>query len=392
MLKVSVIVPIYNSEKFLENCLDSLINQTLDDYEVICVDDGSTDSSCAILNKYFNSSRKVRLLKNGKNMGLSYARNYGLAEATGEYVLFIDSDDWIIRNDSLSILYNTAKSNELELLRYRITSDSHAYINNESGNGKKFLQHLIENNAYKWESVRNFVKREFLLKNAINFDERMVGCEDILFSTLCLYYANRCNEISDAFYYYNRHEGSITQGRVISSNIRGNLLVIDRLYRLFSTESNMIFRYSLLNLISQVSQICEYSLWRLDESLDTSDWEDYTVALYNTICKGKLIDNHIIFKTWNKILVAKKIYIYGAGRASNELWEGIQGRICVAGIIVTHRDEKQETWNGITVYDVNDVQIDRTGLVLISISGIAKFDVCATLKENLFNNYLIIGK
>lgn len=92
-MKVSIIIPIYNVEKYLERCLNSLIEQTYHDFELICVDDGSTDSSSLILEKYTNDPR-VRIITQ-KNQGLSSARNTGLRYATGDFITFIDSDDWV---------------------------------------------------------------------------------------------------------------------------------------------------------------------------------------------------------------------------------------------------------------------------------------------------------
>ena len=105
-IKVSVIVPVYNCEKYLKKCLDSLVNQTLKDIEIICVNDGSTDNSGRILEEYTDSRIKIITKENG---GLSSARNAGIAVAKGEYLGFVDSDDWVDL-DFYEKLYNTAKN------------------------------------------------------------------------------------------------------------------------------------------------------------------------------------------------------------------------------------------------------------------------------------------
>lgn len=92
--KVSIIVPIYNVEPYLRQCLDSLVNQTYKNIEIICVDDGSTDASSEILTEYALKSSKVRVIRQ-ENSGLSAARNVGFSFATGKYVMYVDSDDWI---------------------------------------------------------------------------------------------------------------------------------------------------------------------------------------------------------------------------------------------------------------------------------------------------------
>ena len=94
MPKISVIVPVYNVEKYLKECLDSIINQTFKDIEIICVNNGSTDSSCEILNEYAKNDNRIKII-NSENIGVGNARNLGLQAVTGEYISFVDSDDFL---------------------------------------------------------------------------------------------------------------------------------------------------------------------------------------------------------------------------------------------------------------------------------------------------------
>ena len=117
--KVSVIVPVYNVEKYLKQCLDSLINQSLEDIEIICVNDCSPDNSMKILQEYADKDERIKIFSTEKNMGLSAARNLGLSHASGEYIDFIDSDDWLDL-DTFKETYDFAKSNDLDLLMYQL--------------------------------------------------------------------------------------------------------------------------------------------------------------------------------------------------------------------------------------------------------------------------------
>lgn len=110
MPKISVIVPVYNVEKYLENCLNSIINQTFSDIEIICVNDGATDNSEAILKKYQQQDNRIKIV-NKKNGGLSSARNAGLKVATGDFISFIDSDDWIDKTMLEKMYENITKLN-----------------------------------------------------------------------------------------------------------------------------------------------------------------------------------------------------------------------------------------------------------------------------------------
>ena len=137
MAKVSIIVPVYNVEKYIEKCLKSLVNQTLKDIEIIIVNDGTKDNSQRIVDKY---TKKYDFVKSyiKENGGLSSARNYGLKYANGEYIAFVDSDDYVDK-DMYEIMYNKAKSNDFDVvvcnLKYiydssasLVSSTYHVYI------------------------------------------------------------------------------------------------------------------------------------------------------------------------------------------------------------------------------------------------------------------------
>lgn len=118
--KISVVIPVYNVENYLRQCLDSVINQTLDDIEIICVNDGSTDSSPDILEEYSRKDSRIRIISQ-ENMGLSGARNTGMKYIKGEYVYFLDSDDYI-ELDALNQMYNISKNNSLDMLMFKTCS------------------------------------------------------------------------------------------------------------------------------------------------------------------------------------------------------------------------------------------------------------------------------
>ena len=130
MTKVSIIVPVYNVEKYLKRCLESLVNQTLKDIEIICVNDGSTDGSLAILNEYVRNDDRIVVI-NQENSGQSVARNRGIDVAKGEYIGFVDSDDWVCE-DYFERLHNSAIQNNAEIAVGGI-------IRLHKFNGRKFL-------------------------------------------------------------------------------------------------------------------------------------------------------------------------------------------------------------------------------------------------------------
>ncbi len=111
---VSVIVPIYKTEKYLTQCLESLVSQSYEMIEIICVDDCSPDDSLAIVNEFIERDKRVKIVRQDSNMGLAEARNSGLAAAKGDYIAFVDSDDWVAK-DYIEVLYGLAISNDADI-------------------------------------------------------------------------------------------------------------------------------------------------------------------------------------------------------------------------------------------------------------------------------------
>ena len=120
MTKLSVIIPVYNVEEYLNECLDSITNQTLEGIEIICIDDGSTDNSPNLLKEYQKKDQRIKIITK-ENGGQATARNLGIKEAHGEYIAFIDSDDFI-EPEMLEKLYTKAKNNNLDIAMCKIAT------------------------------------------------------------------------------------------------------------------------------------------------------------------------------------------------------------------------------------------------------------------------------
>lgn len=202
MPKVSVIIPIYNAEKYLKECLDSVIEQTLQDIEIICVDDGSTDNSLQILNEYERQDKRIKVLTQ-KNLHAGVARNNGLKVATGEYVHFLDSDDWI-ESEAYEKLYKIIKENDSDIVKFRAYSynnetkevTTRAYLNIAEVPKKCFETNLniTENPSdvvnlpdSPWSGL---YKREFLINNNIYFDN-FICANDTGFFYRCVIQAKK---------------------------------------------------------------------------------------------------------------------------------------------------------------------------------------------------------
>lgn len=178
MSKVSVIIPVYNAEKYLRECLESVISQTLTDIEIICINDGSTDSSMEILQEYALKDKRFQILEQG-NKGAGAARNLGINSATGEFVAFMDSDDKYPDLETLEFVYNMAKKHNVLIAggEFSFFTTEDATLTQEfSEADKKYSfekNEIIQYKDYQFDYgyTRFIYNREFLLKNNLFFPD-----------------------------------------------------------------------------------------------------------------------------------------------------------------------------------------------------------------------------
>ncbi len=176
MPKVSVIIPVYNVEKYLRECLDSVVDQTLGDIEIICINDGSTDNSLSILTEYAQNDSRIKII-NQNNKGVAAARNLSIKESNGEFVCFLDSDDYYPANDILEILYKKAVENGVLICGgefAKFTNDDPVLKQKFPITRRGFLfekEGFIRYIDYQYDCgfVRFIYNREFLIKNNIYF-------------------------------------------------------------------------------------------------------------------------------------------------------------------------------------------------------------------------------
>ena len=205
-MKLSIIVPVYNVEPYIRQCIDSLLNQDCDDYEIIVVDDGCKDNSVRIVETCYKSP-KLRIVHQ-ENKGLSGARNFGLSNAKGEYVWFFDSDDWMDTNSLKSIVSMLNDVDALFFSSFFVERDLLTTVEQRSLSCSSGIE-LSKRDYY--EPAQFYVyKRDFLQKNHLSFYEGIYH-EDVLFTPCTLYQAGKLAEFSVPIYHLRRRLGSISQ-------------------------------------------------------------------------------------------------------------------------------------------------------------------------------------
>ena len=278
MIKVSVILPVYNVEKYIRKCLESLIQQELKEIEIIVVNDGSTDKSLDIINEFMKLDNRIKLV-NKNNGGVSAARNSGLMIANGEYVSFVDSDDWVEKS-FLFKLYNLAKANSCDVagcnfvisgenskVEYKYPLDEEKIYERQditSDIAEKIIAGTIKTNV--WDKI---YKREFLSTNSIKFDEKIIRFEDWYFYVEVCKHMNRCIYINEGLYNYRIIEGSLSNKyyenffeMIISMNKRKQLFMNE-----LSIRDEKNYRNMRNNFIDDIIKSINHIIFESNKSL-----------------------------------------------------------------------------------------------------------------------------
>lgn len=220
MLKISVIIPVYNVADYLKECLDSVLQQTYENLEVILVNDGSTDISPSICDKYASEDSRI-LVVHKLNGGLSDARNCGLNISTGEYVFFIDSDDYLTDNNAITEIVEGIENHcdiDLVIFQYKkyynVTNKmilpKPFDLSNINGKNKiEVLKYLMNSGSYEVSACCKIIKRELLIKNKIYFEKGFLA-EDIDWSFHLMLHVKSIYAVNNPFYQYRIRKGSIT--------------------------------------------------------------------------------------------------------------------------------------------------------------------------------------
>ena len=213
MVKISVIMPVYNTSQFLKKSIESVFNQTLKDIELICVDDGSTDNSLEVLNEYKESHPSLKVISQ-KNQGAAKARNEGIKNASGEFIAFLDSDDIFLDNDALEKMYDFAIEKDLNMisanfkfvdLDYNLEDNPH-YKNKDYAYFREYCIIHPTDYGIPYAFTKCIFKKDFLLKNNLYFPDLLMG-EDPVFLARIFTLISEIGVVPLDLYGYNHSNG-----------------------------------------------------------------------------------------------------------------------------------------------------------------------------------------
>ena len=305
MPKVSVIVPIYNVEKYLEKCINSLLSQTLEDIQIILVNDGSKDNSGNIAKEYEKNNNDRVIYVEKENGGLSDARNYGLKYATGDFIAFLDSDDYIEKN-AYEEMYNKAIEENADYVECDFLWEFPNKIRVDKQypykNKKEMLSFV---RVVAWNKL---IKRQLIIDNNLEFPKGL-RYEDIEFTYKLIPFVNKFAYVDKPFIHYVQREGSIAN--VQNERTAEIFTVLDNVIEFYKKNNiyeeyrnELEYNYARYLLCSSLKRMCKIKDKTIREKLLTESWErlnsNFPNWKENVILKTVNIGKNKYMRTVNK--------------------------------------------------------------------------------------------
>lgn len=309
-IAVSVIVPVYNVEEYLEKCLESLVNQKFDNYEIIVVNDGSPDNSQKIIDKYIKKYPKLIKGYKKKNGGLSSARNYGLQKARGEYVAFVDSDDYV-KDNYIGLLYGKAKSGDYDIVVCNIIrkcGSDEDILSCCTNKDNTIVKNMLISLPAAWNKI---YRKNLFIENGIYYPDKLYY-EDLATTGRLLVSAKKVAYIDDALYYYIDRDGSIMNQKKYNSKMADSFKALEILTKYYK-DNNYYDKYSVeieYLYISHLLHDCSLRVYKYKEGLEIIN---EIVSLMKDNYKNWKKNKYFKEKSWKYKIVCYLIYCQQIG-------------------------------------------------------------------------------
>lgn len=404
-IKVSFIIPVYNAEKYLRECLDSLIGQTLQEIEIICIDDGSTDTSMEILREYQNKDSRVLVLSNSRNMGQPTSRNKGMECAQGKYIQFVDADD-CIEQSAARELYEMAEEKTADMcyMGMRIMAedglDSESVPGSIHGSypevydGKKLMKLFTERKEFFLYTWSVFYRAAFLKENGLLYRELVCG-QGGNFIPRCLCCAKRVIVCNYPYYHYRIHNESITHSPKAEKELLfGKIMRYADLLQYLAKDENSAEVAAFLDetykkLVGGIQRLTSDEKQEYEKRMPSQ----FARQVFHILCKKE--KNYEIYLSQDaieKIRGKKQVIIYGAGYASKDVLDIIQQHaIEIVGFAVTKIKNGRRSLYGHHIYEIAELEkYKETAIVLVAANKRFDKEIVQTLEELGFRDYILL--
>lgn len=410
-MKISIIIPVYNIEQHLEECLDSVIKQTLPEKEIICINDGSTDDSLMILKRYQNRYDNIIVIDQ-MNMGVAKARNKGLEIANGEYAAFMDPDDYYPENDILENLYKLAKEHDV-----RICGGSLLMLQNE----KQITEFDDFHNKLKFEENKIIQYQDYQFQYAYQrfiFQLRMIRKNDLFFPNYIRYqdppFFVRAMICAGKFYgtakityaYRFGYKALSLREEIIIDVLKGflDLLILSGRYNMAYLHANVVqdihnnyYQYFFKGAISE-NKIIENIMAEINREIDRSllmkagsSYQHMPEFNYQEVKAQKIAINNLTMK----LKSYPYVFIYGAGGVGKSVIHYLESEtdVIISGVAVSIMNDNVEAINNISISQINKLEdYYEDAVFIISVLPSIQDEIMKEIVKRNIKHYLILSK
>jgi len=399
--KISIIIPVFNVEGYVEECLASACSQTIDELEIICIDDGSTDNSLALLERWEKKDSRIKVFRNDRNRGLSYTRNCGMKHAQGKYIHFLDSDDKLFPN-ALDRLYRLAEREKTDCIYFGAEpiyegessycrTDRIVYKKTYPGifRGQELFRKIMDNNEWIAPVQFQFLNHDFLKKNDLHFFDGILH-EDELFTFQTMLLAKRTMCLNEKYYEYRFRNNSIISSPITQDRIKGLIVVYMEMLKFCE---NYIYDDEVMKSINRRLEQVASSIRRganrivgfdLEEIYNKKSIMEY--QLLNFIIYGERLLKSVSEINQDQlkyISTFSKVILYGAGKIGREVLQILdENDIGILGYAVSDTMNNKRFIMGHPVYGIEEWEpYKESALIIVAVSE----HIAGNIKEDLIN-------
>lgn len=405
MVKVSVIIPVYNTEQYLESCLNSIIKQSLKEIEIICIDDKSTDNSLVKLKEIAKTDKRINIIANEKNYGAGISRNFGLKISCGEYIHFVDSDDYLELN-ALEELYEQAKHRNIDIYFHKMQIILPDGINSWGVSegitgtypgcygGTELLSLFVEQNDFFYYPWAALFSRELLISHNCFFKSLLIG-EGGEFVLHALIFAKSVMVSEKKYYNYFINSSSITQSNkdrivILLGSIVQYITVLKNV--IYFVDDKAVYKYLKYKHNNISNNIINLSYNETEQLKKEMHDEFSKFILWEFLYKNESSKIAISEQCNNLLLEYKKVILYGAGNIVKTMLNIFNKYdIVLQGIAVSDKRNNPENLYGHSVYEISELkQYAKECLVIVALKKKYHKNVNELLEKYSFKNVFFI--
>lgn len=395
MNKISVIMPVYNCEEYLKESINSVLQQTLQEWELLCIDDGSTDKSLEILKEYKEKDKRIQIFTQ-QNQGAGSARNLGLRNAKGEFVSFLDADDFFLDKDALECMYDTCKTKGIKacgaslraLRNGKIGQDNvHFKEVEQAAHGQKILNY--EDFQFDYGYTCFIFERQVINEHAIWFPPYR-RFQDPPFLVRAMYAIGQFCYIDKSLYCYRMPNVS---KRFTGFGLEGLLKgLCDNLVFAKEKGLSLLFQRTVMRLEEEYEDIIFHNmaevenlqlLLKINEIIRDAGKPDYVIRpLQRMFDSMKEVEKYQLKDFESRLMGSDRIYVYGAGKKTSDFFIYLRDRDLfhrVKGILVSDTKDNPDQVEGIVVKSVAEYKYQKGDIVIIAVSGMYQQEIASKL-------------